>query len=153
MSNWTRIEFYVEGLPQPQPKSNPRIGRDGRYLGQMDRDEKGHFDAWRTIVRLAANRAMGGHNILPKGVACRLGVEIRVKQAKSNRLPFPAQKPDWSNYRYFIENIIQGVVYVEDCQVIGPLPGDKKWSTPDRPVGAYVTVEVADVKELYDARD
>lgn len=150
MSDWTRIEFYVEGTPQPQPKSNPRIGRGGQYLGQMHRDPKGKFAGWSTLVRLAANRAMGGNEILARGVACRLGVEIRVNQPKSNKRPFPAQTPDWSNYRYFIENIIEGVVYMNDCQVLGPLPGSKLWATPERPEGAYVVIEVVDVKELYD---
>lgn len=150
MSDWTRIEFFVEGTPQPQPKSDPRLAKGGRYLGQMHRDPKGLFAGWSTLVRLAANRAMGGNDILARGVACRVGVEIRVKQAKSNRLPFPAQTPDWSNYRYFVENILRGVVYVDDCQVIGPLPGSKLWATRTRPEGAYVTIEVVDIKELYD---
>lgn len=144
MSDWKRIEFYVAGKPQPQPKADPIINRGGRYIGGRHRDPKGKFKGWATKVRIAVNQAMGGRQTLSRGVACRLGVEIRLNRPKSNKRPFPAQIPDWSNYRYYIENLLKGVVYVDDCQVIGPLPGDKLWAVPGRYEGAYVTIEVVD---------
>ena len=138
--NWDILEFYVPGTPQPNPKTQARISKTGQYLGQRHRDPKGNRARWAELVRVTANLAMRGRETLTAGIACRLGVEIRVNQPKSNRRPFPAQIPDWSNCWYFIENILRGVVYVDDCQVIGPLPGDKLWVTQDRPEGAYVTV-------------
>ena len=139
-NSWTVLEFYVPGTPRPNPKPNPRINRAGRHVGSFHRDPKGYFEGWRNQVRLAANLAMSGRLALPAGVGCRLGVEVRVKQAKSNRKRFPVQIPDWSNYWYYIENLLKGCVYKDDCQVLGPLPGDKLWATPDRPEGAYVTI-------------
>lgn len=140
-SNWMVLEFYVPGTPQPNPKTDPNMNRNGRYVGQRHRDPKGNKASWANLVRMTANLAMSGRETLATGVGCRLGVEVRVKQAKSNRRRFPAQTPDWSNYWYFIENILKGCVYKDDCQVLGPLPGDKLWATPDRPEGAYVTIK------------
>lgn len=140
-NTWTVLEFYVPGKPQPQPKTQARMSKSGQYLGQRHRDEKGDKARWANLVRLTGNLAMRGREMLPAGVACRLGVEVRVKQAKSNHKPLPTQIPDWSNYWYYIENILKGCVYKDDCQVIGPLPGDKLWATLDRPEGAYVTIK------------
>ena len=53
----------------------------------------------------------------------------------------PTQKPDWSNYRYFIENLLQEIVYRDDCMVLGPLPGDKMWADDYHPPGVMIEIE------------
>ncbi len=134
------ISFFVPGIPQPQPKPNPRFV-NGKFVGSYHRDPGGKMKAWGRLVANAAWQAMDGQTMLPLGVACRVGVEVRVLKAKSNKRKCPAQRPDWSNYRYYIENIMRKIVYHDDCAVIGPLAGDKIWATDEMPVGAWITVE------------
>jgi Holliday junction resolvase RusA-like endonuclease len=140
-SQWSRIEFYVPGEPQAQPKDIARFAPNSRYVGQKFRDPKGRKKAWGELVRFKAKRVMIGLNRLENREGCLLGVEIRLSRPRRNKRKYPTQKPDWSNYRYYIENLLQGIVYQDDCQVIGPLAGMKLWATADRPAGAYVVIE------------
>lgn len=139
------IIIKVDGEPQPQPKDTRN-----KYGGMRHRDKDGRKYAWSQLVRVMAtttvSRGLGDEVMFPKGTAVRLGVEVRVRKPKRNKKRFPTQVPDWSNYRYFIENILEGVVYYNDCQVIGPLPGDKRWCLEGEEPGVTITVtEVNDV--------
>lgn len=133
------ITIEVDGEPQPQPKDTRN-----KYGGMRHRDKDGRKYAWSQLVRVMAtttvSRGLGDEVMFPKGTAVRLGVEVRVRKPKRNKKRFPTQVPDWSNYRYFIENILEGVVYYNDCQVIGPLPGDKRWCLEDEEPGVTITV-------------
>lgn len=135
-----RISFYVDGKPQPNPKT--KRGRTwGGKRGVFKRDLDGRKKAWAAQVTIAACTAgLGPHGIWFDS-ACRLGVEVRLRQAQSNKKKYPTQAPDWSNCWYYIENILRGVAYPDDCYVIGALPGDKLWATAERPEGAYITIE------------
>lgn len=135
------LQFYVPGRPQPRPRK--KSAGPNRFGGVHNHDPKGRKRAWAQNVRLHAQSFMKNFNHDMIIGPCRLGVEFRFNRPKSNKDDYPTNSvyPDWSNMWYFIENIIKECVYLDDKQVLGPLPGDKEWATPERPEGAYITVQ------------
>lgn len=132
-----RVRFVVDGKPEPQPKYKRGKTRSGKKV-IYKRDPSGRKLAFATMVAMNARCALRG--VMFQG-AVRLGVEVRLRQAKSNTKKYPTQIPDWSNIWYYVENILKGVAYKDDCQVIGPLLGDKLWATETEPEGIVVTIE------------
>lgn len=52
----------------------------------------------------------------------------------------PTTKPDWSNYLKAVEDGMNGVVYVDDAQIVGCLPGCGKYYDDGRGPRIEVTV-------------
>lgn len=144
------ISFVIRGVPpQPWPKEQAGTAASGRNFSYY-RDPKGLIKNWMETVRLGAVTAMVnmGWDLEPPGVAVLLGVSLWIPRPKSNKTDLHVQRPDYSNFKYLVENVLQAVTYHEDCQVLGPLPGGKFWAGKTNKPGVMITLKRVDADWL-----
>lgn len=138
-----RIEFWVSGIPQPQPKRQVRV--QGGKAWTYPNDKKGNKKAWAELVRLAAKRTCKDYDwpVFGRRTPLRLTLYICLPRTSTYGKidQYPTAKPDRSNYLMLIENALEGIVYLNDSQICdGPsqkIFADDEAGGP----GAHVIVE------------
>jgi Holliday junction resolvase RusA-like endonuclease len=112
------ITFNLPG--KPHGKGRPRATSTGRmYTPQATRDAEG-------FIRHQAAQAMTGQEVLRGAVQAWVEIEVEPPQNTSKKLRkrmidgevFPAKKPDMDNIIKAIFDACNGVVYVDDKQVV-----------------------------------
>lgn len=112
------ISFDLPG--KPHGKGRPRITRTGRaYTPKATREAEGY-------IRHQAAQAMTGQEVLRGAVQAWVEVEIEPPQKTSKKLRksmmdgevFPTKKPDADNVLKAILDACNGVVYLDDKQVV-----------------------------------
>jgi len=112
------ISFNLPG--KPHGKGRPRITRTGRaYTPEATREAEG-------FIRHQAAQAMDGVEVLRGAVQAWVEVEIEPPQNTSKKLRksmmdgevFPTKKPDMDNVIKAIFDACNGVVYLDDKQVV-----------------------------------
>ena len=126
------IIITVEGIPQPWPKKQISMsypeggGRKRPFV--YTRDPKGKWTAWKQSFTLQVKKHMMEHNIAPfeKGIPLALGTIIIIPRPKSvtiEKRPYPTVRPDYDNYKYGIVNLLKGLLFYDDDQIVADLPG------------------------------
>lgn len=118
MSN---LNFMVPG--QPYGKGRPRIGKVGKHA-RMFTPEK--TVAYESLVALFASQAMQGKPLIsgPVSVSMMLVFSIPESWSKKKRAQaqdaeiWPTTKPDMDNVVKAVFDAINGVVWVDDVQVV-----------------------------------
>ena len=172
-----RWVIRVFGEPQPDPKKelffvNGRtIPGDRDYKtrtnplnGKKEKYDRGYMKRWEKHVQQTVLAYMAKYSLEPFGKdhPIMFSVWIFKTQPKSNKLPYPSQKPDYSNFAYYIENALkrspkkrdkitkklidgkfpEGIAYRDDDQVLGPgEPCYELWATASHPPGAIIIVQ------------
>lgn len=117
----TVLTFSMSGLPRGQgrPRATTRGGHPTVYKPTADRK----YEAW---VAKVAQAAMNGRDPLegPLSVSLRFRMPIPASQNRrvkgsmaAGDIP-PCTKPDLSNLTKAIEDAMNGVVYVDDSQIV-----------------------------------
>lgn len=141
----TAVEFTVPG--QPQGKGRPRIGR---VKGHARMFTPAKTVTYESTVALFAHQAMQGRPLLvgPVEVAVELVCAIpaswspkKREQAEQGAIR-PTTKPDVDNVLKAVFDAINGVVWVDDVQVVG-LSARKTYGAAP---GVYVAVLPAEVQ-------
>jgi Holliday junction resolvase RusA-like endonuclease len=115
------VHFTVPG--QPQGKGRPRIGRVAGHARMFTPEKTANYES---MVALFAHQAMQGRPLLagPVAVALELVQAIPASWSKVKRVRaengeiFPTTKPDIDNTTKAIFDAINGVVWVDDVQVV-----------------------------------
>ena len=138
------LMFEVEGMPEPKPR-----------MTQKDKYEPSRwvqrYWAWKKIVRLSISQATAGQFELMTGavqVTAHFRLPIPQSWTKQKRndanlrivLPTGAGTGDYDNYLKGIKDAMNGVVYKDDCQVIGVGQGYMYYS--DEPGASVVVKEI-----------
>ncbi|KVU18281.1 RusA family crossover junction endodeoxyribonuclease [Burkholderia ubonensis] len=128
-----RVEFTVPG--KPVAKGRPRFARHGAHVRTFTPEATERYE---NLVKMAARAAM--RDTLPYEGPVRLIVNIG--------LPIPAswsqkrqdaaaagaigatKKPDWSNVAKSIEDGLNGIVYVDDAQIVDGWVSKRYTRTP-----------------------
>jgi Holliday junction resolvase RusA-like endonuclease len=128
------IEFVVPG--KPVPKKRPRFTKVGAFVRTYTPEETVNFEG---LVALAAMKARG--DIAPTEAAVALEVEIELIPPKSWSLKkkrmalvgelWPVSKPDADNVVKSIQDALNGVVWVDDSQVVR-LTASKRYGSADQ---------------------
>lgn len=113
-----KIEFTVEGIPRPQG-SKRHVGN-----GIMVESSK-HVASWRTMVRDAARKAMGGKAAVkgePVFMQClfffeRPKAHYNSKGLRSDAPRYVIKKPDSDKLIRAVLDACSAVVYYDDSQV------------------------------------
>jgi Holliday junction resolvase RusA-like endonuclease len=112
------ITFNLPG--KPHGKGRPRATSTGRmYTPQATRDAEG-------FIRHQAAQAMGRTQIMRGAVSARVEIEVEPPQRTSKKLRkmmldgevFPTATPDVDNIAKAIFDACNGVVYLDDKQVV-----------------------------------
>jgi Holliday junction resolvase RusA-like endonuclease len=123
----TRINFTVDGKPAPQGSmKGVAITRADGTPGTIFKSDNPRTHPYRKQVAWAALRARAAAGITnelfaPAGVAVRMGmtfVFVRPKSAPKTRV-FHTVKPDCSKLIRSTEDAMIGVIYEDDCQIVG----------------------------------
>ncbi|KKN13444.1 hypothetical protein LCGC14_1006380 [marine sediment metagenome] len=142
------LSFSIPG--EPVPWARPRLShwRGRRYCatlhGYVTEDVADHT----AIIRLYANAAVRGKPEFPLQGPILLGVAIYRTRPKKENKAVPSQRPDFDNYWKLIADALEGPIYLDDSQVIGPLgyPQSGKFFADDR--GARTEITVLPLTEL-----
>lgn len=120
------ITITIPGLPIAQPR--PQISTRGGFARAFVR--KDHpIHAYRSAIQLAASQAMQGR--APFEGPVRLSVTLLFPRPKSHTKKQRAslahiQKPDLTNIAKGIEDALNGVVWLDDSQIV-VLVMQKSW--------------------------
>lgn len=115
------IHFHIPG--QPVGKGRPRIGRVGAHARMFTPAKTVSYES---TVALFAAQAMAGRPLLTGPVNLQMRVDFAIpaswsmkkQRAAEAGLILPAVKPDADNVAKAICDAINGVVWVDDVQVV-----------------------------------
>jgi Holliday junction resolvase RusA-like endonuclease len=146
------IEFFTPG--HPRPKGSTRVVGHTRGRAIVRASNAALLEPWCAMVGFAARAACrkAGLTAPLADAAFRVGVTYRFPRPKSHtckrglRTGAPrehVQKPDVDKLDRAILDALTGIVWADDCQVIGHLPGDgKRWCEAGEEPGALVQIEI-----------
>lgn len=112
------VHFQVEG--NPVAKGRPRFTRKGHtYTPTKTRD-------YEEVVKDAARHAMGSTEPLEAPVALAVVVFVPIpaswskkrQEAAKNKDIYPTTRPDSDNYAKLVMDACNGILFVDDCQVV-----------------------------------
>jgi Holliday junction resolvase RusA-like endonuclease len=120
-----RIEFSVEGEPRPQPR--PTASGKGKFIRMIATPAQSPCAPFKENLNLAARSHMA-----EIGAQARLGpvfIEIDCVWPRTGKLKnvpadqrvwrFVQKRDDWDNLGKSVCDAINGVVYVDDSQIVG----------------------------------
>ena len=115
------IQFHVPGTPVA--KGRPRFARRGNFVSTYTPAKTKAYEA---TVRELAIEAMQGREPLDTPIVAVIKICIAVpasyskarRQACLDTKEMPTKKPDWDNIAKAITDSLNGIVYVDDCQIV-----------------------------------
>ena len=115
------LEFVIPGVPAG--KGRPRALRRGNHIKLVTPDETA---AYESKVALAGHQAMAGRALLSGPVCAVLTIKLPIPASWSKRkqaaalagTELPTKKPDADNVVKAIFDGLNGVVWIDDTQVV-----------------------------------
>lgn len=115
------LTFTVEGAPVP--KGRPRFSKRGKFVQTYTPQKTKDYE---DVVRSAAQEAMGSSDPLQTALKVYLYIRLPVPASYSKKLTQecldgiekPKKKPDWDNVAKAVTDAMNGIVYVDDCQIV-----------------------------------
>lgn len=115
------IQFHVPGTPVA--KGRPRFARRGNFVSTYTPAKTKAYEA---TVRELAIEAMQGREPLdtPIVAVIKICIAVPASYSKARRhacldtKEMPTKKPDWDNIAKAITDSLNGIVYVDDCQIV-----------------------------------
>ena len=115
------VNFSIDG--PPHGKGRPRFRRFGNFV-QTYTDAK--TKSYETLVKEAAIKAMGSSPPLEGPVKLDLIIRLPVPKSYSKKLSeaclsglvSPVKKPDWDNVAKSVADAMNGVIYLDDSQIV-----------------------------------
>ena len=115
------VTFSVDGIPHG--KGRPRFRRFGNFVSTYTDAKTKTYEA---LVKEAAQKAMGSSEPLetPVSFHCHIRLPVpkswskKVTEACLSGLVTPTKKPDWDNVAKSVADAINGVIYLDDSQII-----------------------------------
>lgn len=115
------VEFFVPG--EPVGKGRPRVGKVGQHARLFTPAKTANYEG---LIAHAASQAMAGRSLVngPVLVELRMGLAIPQSASKKRKSAMaagqimPTKKPDMDNVIKAIFDGLNGVVWVDDVQVV-----------------------------------
>jgi len=113
------MDFVIECIPRPWPKEN--TNRETGFV--YHRDPKGYWREYKKVIvaTVKAQIIQNGYKMIERYVPVSMGCHFFLPRPKSVSVKerrHPCVKPDLDNYEYAIANLLQGLCYVDDCQIV-----------------------------------
>jgi Holliday junction resolvase RusA-like endonuclease len=115
------VEFTIDG--PPHGKGRPRFRRFGNFVSTYT-DAK--TKTYETLVKEAAKQAMGSSPPLegPVRFDCLIMLPVPKSYSKTRSMDclmgreWPLKKPDWDNVAKSVADAMNGVVFLDDTQIV-----------------------------------
>lgn len=146
MTKPDRIEFWVPGNPQP----NYHLTMIPTGKGFYRQDKKGLKKAWQEALHVAAVRACRQYDkpVFANREALNLTIEIFRERTSTyaKRDYRPTGKPDLKNYIAMAEDVLEGIVYLNDSQIVSYNNCGKYFAEDNGKTGAgmHVILEIVE---------
>lgn len=156
----TISDIVVVHIPEPFPKktivANDSWGNRLPYPKLVTRERKskrGKYKAWEKAVIYQAELSMRQQKwtMFEKGTPLAVGMVFwipRPKSVKIHERPFPVVVPDLDNYKYAVTNILKGVAYNDDDQIVLELPSAKFYADKDHGADLVIAEIKADTEAV-----
>lgn len=102
------IELHIDGIPRP--KARPRVGRGGRFYTPRD------VDGWKEGIEVLA-LAEFGEEPYEKAVGIEMYFQFPRPKSRS-KYSLMDTRPDGDNLEKAVLDALNGIVYLDDKQVI-----------------------------------
>lgn len=128
------IQAFVQGVPQPQGSKNAYVRGNRAVIVEANKK----LAPWRKSVAEALEAANASCEPLEGAVT--LEVVFFMPQARTNRKPFPSQKPDLDKMiRGIGDAATQSGCLQDDSQIV-EIVAHKFWASEELPQGALITI-------------
>ena len=115
------VFMTIEG--KPEPKGRPRFRRVKNFVQTYTPAKTKNYE---DKVRDVAKQAMGSLEPLETPIGIQMSIKLPVPKSYSkkrtsdclNKFEMPTKKPDWDNVAKAITDAFNGVVYVDDSQIV-----------------------------------
>jgi Holliday junction resolvase RusA-like endonuclease len=115
------VTFMVDG--NPVAKGRPRFAKRGKFVQTYTPQKTKDYES---LVMDAASAAMGVTEPLTTPVKILIYIRMPIPASYSKKkhqdcldqLIRPTKKPDWDNVAKAITDALNGIVYVDDCQIV-----------------------------------
>ena len=115
------VTFSVDGIPHG--KGRPRFRRIGNFVSTYTDAKTKTYEA---LVKEAAKKAMGSSEPLETPISFYCHIRLPVPKSYSKKLSeaclsglvSPIKKPDWDNVAKSVADAMNGVVYLDDSQIV-----------------------------------
>ena len=116
-----QIHFQVDG--DPKGKGRPRFSRAGKFTRVYTDKQTLDYEA---VIKFFAAQAMGSTDPLETPVSVFLYIRHGVPKSYSKNqteaclsgLVSPVKKPDWDNVAKSVADAMNGVIYLDDSQIV-----------------------------------
>lgn len=130
--------IYTLTLPiHPVPASRPRVYRRRAYYNEPYNSFRGELEEIISSV----------WDIDPLDIPLQVDIWIYADRPQNPANPYPS--PDWDNYAKAVCDAMNGIVYVDDKQIVDGRCV-KQWSEPGE--GGYIIVEIVELNDDYSIR-
>lgn len=132
------IRFFVPG--NAVGKGRPKFARRGNFVHTYTPEKTASYES---LIKLAGSKAMNDTPPTDKPVflTMHIGVQVPASWSKKKRVAalgmgvYPAKKPDIDNIIKCVGDALNGVVWIDDSQIVG-INATKRYSeTPGINVG------------------
>ena len=115
------IKYSVPG--EPRGKGRPKFARRGNFVKTYTDAKTASYE---DQIRFYALQAMGDHKAIEGAVQVTISICLSVPRSYSKRRTEdclngserPLKKPDWDNVAKSICDAMNGIVYVDDTQIV-----------------------------------
>ena len=115
------VTFTVDGTPVA--KGRPRFAKRGKFVQTYTPQKTKDYES---LVMDAASDATGSSEPLETPAAIYLYIHMPIPASYSKKrrqdclsgIEKPIKKPDWDNIAKAVTDALNGIVYVDDCQIV-----------------------------------
>ena len=116
-----QVQYSVPG--EPRGKGRPRFAKRGNFVKTYTDAKTASYE---DQIRFYALKAMGDSKVIEGAVRVFVSIRMAVPKSYSNKrreaclngLEKPLKKPDWDNVAKSICDAMNGVIYVDDTQIV-----------------------------------
>jgi len=115
------VFMTIEG--PPEGKGRPRFRRVKNFVQTYTPAKTKTYEG---KIKEVAKQAMGDSEPLETPVGIQMSIKLPVPKSYSkkrasdclNKFEMPTKKPDWDNVAKAVTDALNGIVYVDDCQIV-----------------------------------
>lgn len=116
-----QVQYSVPG--EPRGKGRPRFAKRGNFVKTYTDAKTASYE---DQIRFYALKAMGDSKVIEGAVRVFVSIRMAVPKSYSNKRreaclngsDKPLKKPDWDNVAKSICDAMNGVIYVDDTQIV-----------------------------------